>query len=84
MPGTGPATASQISDFMVGLFRVVDPGEARGNTITAREILDQGAKRIDSELGDQPEVQSALMETMGVVYKSLGLYDAAVPLLEPP
>jgi non-specific serine/threonine protein kinase/serine/threonine-protein kinase len=75
-------TAKQVSDFMVGLFEVVDPGEARGNSITAREILDNGARKIEVELAEQPEVQATLMDTMGVVYKGLGLYDAAVPLLE--
>jgi len=75
-------TARRTTDFLVGLFEVVDPGESRGNTITAREILDRGAQRIDSELGDQPEVQSALMGTMGTVYRSLGLYAQATPLLE--
>jgi serine/threonine protein kinase/Flp pilus assembly protein TadD len=75
-------TARRTAGFLVGLFEVVDPGEARGNTITAREILDRGAQRIETELMDEPEVQSALMETMGTVYRSLGLYTAAVPLLQ--
>ncbi len=75
-------TAGQVSDFMVGLFSVSDPGEARGNTITAREILDRGADRIERELAHQPAVRSALMVTMGSVYRSLGLYDDAVALLE--
>ena len=74
-------TARQTTDFMVGLFEVSDPGEALGNTITAREILDKGAERIEEELADQPEIQATLMDTMGTVYKSLGLYDAAVPLV---
>ncbi|NIL95043.1 MAG: tetratricopeptide repeat protein, partial [Woeseiaceae bacterium] len=75
-------TARQTTEFMVGLFEVSDPSEALGNTITAREILDKGAERIGSELGDQPEIQATLMDTMGTVYTSLGLYDAAVPLIE--
>ena len=59
-----------------------DPSEARGNTITAREIMDQGAERIEKELTAQPAIQATLMETMGTVYTSLGLYDQAVPLLQ--
>jgi len=74
-------TARQTTQFMVGLFEVSDPSEALGNTITAREILDKGAERIDDELADQPEIQATLMDTMGTVYKSLGLYDAAAPLV---
>src|SRR5262249_1930488 len=34
-------TSQQVSDFLIGLFEVSNPGQARGNTITAREILDK-------------------------------------------
>jgi len=72
----------QVTDLLTGLFRVVDPGEARGNQITAREILDRGARQIDVELRTQPEIQARLMQTMGVVYTNLGLYRQAQQLLE--
>jgi tetratricopeptide (TPR) repeat protein len=74
-------TARQTTRFMVDLFKVSDPSEALGNTITAREILDKGAARIDRELATQPAIQATLMDTMGTVYTSLGLYDSAVPLV---
>ena len=74
-------TARQTTDFMVSLFSVSDPSEARGNTITAREILDQGAGRIEEELATQPTIQATLMDTMGSVYQSLGLYPEASNLL---
>lgn len=60
-------TARQTTNFMVDLFKVSDPSEALGNSITAREILDRGARRIEFELGDQPAIQSTLMDTMGTV-----------------
>lgn len=75
-------TARQTTNFMVGLFSVSDPSESLGNSITAREILDKGAERIEAELEDQPEIQATLMDTMGTVYTSLGLYKPAVSLLE--
>jgi tetratricopeptide (TPR) repeat protein len=74
-------TARQTTDFVVGLFNVADPSEARGNSITAREIMDKGATRINESLTAQPAIQATLMETMGAVYTSLGLYNQAVPLL---
>jgi serine/threonine protein kinase len=76
------AAARSVSDFMTGLFKVSDPSESRGNTITARQILDRGVRQIDSGLAGQPEVQARLMETMGEVYSSLGLYHEADPLFE--
>ena len=74
--------AEKVSGFLVDLFKVSDPGEARGNSITAREILDTGATKIGTQLKDQPDVKAALMDTMGRVYVSLGLYDKARPLAE--
>jgi serine/threonine-protein kinase len=74
--------AQEVSDFLMGLFQVSDPSEARGNSITAREILDRGAERIERELAGEPLVQARLMETMGNVYRELGLYEPATPLLE--
>jgi len=74
--------ARQISDFLVSLFEVPDPSEERGNTITAREILDRGAETIEQELPYQPLVRAQMMQTLGRVYSSLGLYQQAQPLLE--
>ncbi len=75
------ATSKQVSDFLVDLFHVADPNEARGNSITAREILDKGADKIERELKDQPAVQARLMAAMGQVYVGLGLYDRGEALL---
>ena len=75
-------TAQRVSAFLVDLFRVSDPSRARGNTITAREVLDKGTAKIATELKDEPEVRATLMTTMGGVYSNLGLYDKALPLLE--
>ena len=75
-------TAKQTTNFLVDLFNVSDPSEALGNTITAREILDHGARRIEFELEDQPAIKSTLLDTMGTVYMRLGLYGEASTLLE--
>jgi serine/threonine protein kinase len=75
-------TARQVSGFLVGLFQLSDPTEAQTNDITAREILDRGAERIETELADQPLVQARMMATMGSAYRGLGRYDSATPLLE--
>jgi serine/threonine protein kinase/Tfp pilus assembly protein PilF len=74
-------TARRISNFLTGLFHVSEPDEAKGNLVTAREILDTGARKIAFDLRGQPEVQGALTDTMGVVYQSLGLFDRAEELL---
>jgi tetratricopeptide (TPR) repeat protein len=75
-------TARQTTAFLVDLFRVSDPSEARGNSLTAREMLDKGAARVESQLTNQPQVQATLLDTLGNAYTGLGLYDKAKPLLE--
>jgi serine/threonine protein kinase/flagellar biosynthesis regulator FlbT len=74
--------ADRISEFMTGMFKVPDPSEARGKTVTAREVLDNGAKQIDSGLSGDPELQAKMMQTMSVTYGNLGLYSLARPLAE--
>lgn len=74
--------AEQVSDFLVGVFRVADPNTARGSSVTARELLDQGAQRVRRDLSNQPAVQSRVMGAIGSVYLNLGLYAEAQPLLD--
>lgn len=73
--------ADRVTSFMTGMFNVSDPSEARGNSITAREILDKSAAGIDSELANDPDMRAQMMDTMGQVYDSLGLYPQAEKLL---
>ncbi|MEM7349403.1 MAG: serine/threonine-protein kinase [Acidobacteriota bacterium] len=77
----GRLASEQLSELMVDLFEMPDPGEARGNTVTAREILDRGAAKIPAELQGQPEVQALFLATIGRVYKNLGLYQRAGEVL---
>ena len=75
-------TAQQVSEFMVELFKLADPNESRGASVTVREVLDKGAQRLSTELGDQPAVKARLIATIGRVYQNLALYDRAEPLLK--
>lgn len=77
----------RVSEFLADLFRTSDPigflgpglgsGTKNGQTMTAREILDTGVKRIDRQLENEPEVRATLLNTLGDVSRSLGLYDQA-------
>lgn len=73
--------ATRITDFMTGMFQVSDPSLARGNKVTAREILDKASKQIDPGLSKDPELQAQMMLTMGNVYQKLGLTAPAQSLL---
>ena len=75
-------SAERVSELLVDVFEISDPGEARGNSITAREILDRGAVKVQDGLADQPVIRAGLQDTLGRVYQNLGLFDSATPLLE--
>jgi tetratricopeptide (TPR) repeat protein len=66
-------TAERTASFVKSLFQVSDPSESRGDTLTAREILDRGARELDQGLAREPTVKADLSTTLGEVYGSLGL-----------
>ena len=72
--------ATRITGFMTGMFQVSDPSEQRGNSVTAREILDKASKDIEIGLAKDPETQAQMMHVMGDVYEKLGLYPRAQAL----
>jgi serine/threonine protein kinase/Tfp pilus assembly protein PilF len=74
--------ANRVTDFMEGMFKVSNPSEARGNSITAREILDKSSKDIDTGLAQDPELQAQMMFVMGDVYRGLGLFPRAQQLYQ--
>ncbi len=73
--------ADRITDFMTSMFKVSNPSEARGNKVTAREILDRASNDIDTGLANDPELQAQMMHVMGTVYFQLALYSRAHALL---
>jgi eukaryotic-like serine/threonine-protein kinase len=73
---------ARVAEFLQELFKVSNPSEARGNSITARELLDRSAEKIRGSLTDDPRVRADLMQVMGTVYMNLGLYPQAEPLLQ--
>jgi serine/threonine-protein kinase len=74
--------AESTTDFLVELFNVSDPGESSGASITAREVLDQGAVKIRDELKEDEAIRARMLQTIGRVYERLGLYDEAQALMQ--
>jgi len=74
-------TSKRVSEFMTDMFKVSDPSETRGNSVTAREILDKASQGIRTGLSREPEVQARMMHVMAGVYDNLGLYPQAQSLL---
>jgi eukaryotic-like serine/threonine-protein kinase len=74
--------AREVSRFLASLFAVADPARTNAADVTALDLLNRGASRIETELGGQPDVQADMMLLLGRIYRELGVYDRAQPLLE--
>lgn len=70
-------TAESVSDFLINTFAISNPATENANTITARTVLDRGARRIGDDLADEPEVQARLYGAVGRIYSNLALYEEA-------
>ncbi len=68
--------AERISEFLQNMLASADP-EKKGKDVTVREILDEAAKQIDTELADEPRVRAALSNAIGLTYLGLGAYEQA-------
>jgi serine/threonine-protein kinase len=78
---TGEADrAARVAALMMDLFRLSDPTETLGDTITARQVLDEGAARILRDFGDEPASQAMMLSELARVYENLGLLERAEPL----
>src|SRR5262249_18452438 len=62
----------QGGEVLKGLFKGADPSEAKGNSITARELLDKAVTTID-KLSGEPGIHADLLTILGGVYNNLGL-----------
>jgi serine/threonine protein kinase/Tfp pilus assembly protein PilF len=75
-------SANRTSNFLVELFHRANPEKTRGATVTAKEVMDEGARSVGAELSSDPLLQARLMLTIGEVYGSLGEYGPAGEQIE--
>src|SRR5690606_35211114 len=75
------ATRSEhVTQFLIQLFDASNPATARGDTLTAYDLLDEGLRRVD-RLSASPTTQADMYETMGQVYAGLGDFARAEELM---
>ena len=77
------ATAEAVQGFLEGVFLTnssdqVDPKKARETT--ARELLDRGAQRIETELLGAPQARLRLLDSIASMYESMDLVDRQIAL----
>ena len=71
-------TARAIQAFLVeDLLASAKPENMLGRKVTVEELVANASQRIESVFQDQPEVEASIRSTLGQVYQSLAIPDAA-------
>lgn len=74
--------AEQFAAMLEDLFRMTDPGENPGPTITALDLLDRSALQVAVRFRDQPLVEARFLRAIGDLYVQVGHYDEALRSVE--
>lgn len=74
--------AEAVKEFVLSLFAGVDPAEALGEELTARQLVDTGAARIQSELVGEPVVRAEILTFLADMYDKMDQDDRAIELID--
>jgi tetratricopeptide (TPR) repeat protein len=74
--------AETVSNFMLDVFTAADPFQSQDKQVTAKELLDKAANKIETSLNDQPEVKTQLLEAIGEAYLNQGQAVSAIKYLD--
>jgi eukaryotic-like serine/threonine-protein kinase len=79
------ARAIAVKNFVSSLFEIADPDATPGGyKLTARNVVDAGAQRLQVELVSQPELAAELSVILARIYSQLGDDEKALTLIDQP
>ena len=70
------ARAEAVNAFLVTLLAAASP-EVDGRDVRMADLLDRAVATLDSAFTGTPDTESQLRLTLGITYRTLGLYDEA-------
>lgn len=73
--------AESIAQFLSHAFQSPDPSRD-GREIKVVELLDNAAKKLETDIADQPTRRAKLQHTLAKTYHNLGLYSKAIAVQE--
>ena len=76
------AKAARINDFLQNILNFSNPAwtssnPERNRRATVAEAVDEAARRLETELAEEPEIQAEVQLTLGKSYLGSGRYDEA-------
>ncbi|MEP7246466.1 MAG: tetratricopeptide repeat protein, partial [Gammaproteobacteria bacterium] len=75
--------AQTVTQYLVDIFRVSDPtGTPGGVKLSAREVLDAGAGKMQAQLAQQPQLEASFSVVLAKIYAGLGESERTITLLQ--
>ena len=75
------ARAEQVKNFIASIFTQAVPREGHGGAVTAADLLQSAARRVETDLSAQPEIAAELGSLIGSSFNQLGQYRASLDWL---
>ena len=75
------AKATAMSRYLITLFEAADPEHAKGDKLSARDVLDAGAKSVAAQFASEPDTLAEMQAVFGRSYLGLSQPQTAIPLL---
>lgn len=69
--------SAEIVNLLTDVFTAADPNTGNGDTLTAVQLLDQGLKKLEGNLKNQPELLASMLIQISPIYLNLGKYEKA-------
>jgi len=71
----------QEADFLEGIFDDATPQATKGRVVTARDLIDDAAKRFETDPPSNPEAQATILDDLGFDYLAFSDFSRAEQLL---
>jgi serine/threonine-protein kinase len=76
------ARAERVKQFLVSIFRQNDPSIAKGQELSAAEILRRGRAGLETSMADDPQTRGELLLTIAEIEGNLGAIDDGLVTVE--
>jgi|GEM_PF-1840628 len=72
---------SQVTEFLIDVFKLSDPLQNQIDIINVKDLLDYSSQQLDSQFNQQPATKSRLYQTLAQVYINMSDIEASEHLL---
>lgn len=71
------AETEEVASFLVSMFEQANPAFSHGQTVTADDLLAEGARRVDTEMASRPLLAARFHDVIGEAYRVAGNFEVA-------